>query len=107
MIGAIQPPLELSPTLFGGGTEAMFPSPTAVGYASPASAVENEKGSSKAALAGETALGELVVSGGGLMATRTNRGRPLTRAHRDLNAFVIGTEAGLLRNESRKTVTTI
>ena len=59
MIGAIQPPLELSPTLFGGGTEAMFPSPTAVGYASPASAVENEKGSSKAALAGETALGAL------------------------------------------------
>ena len=37
----------------------MFPSCAAVGYASRASAVENEKRSSKAASAGETALGEL------------------------------------------------
>ena len=37
----------------------MFPSCAGVGYASPASAVENEKGSSKASAAGETALGEL------------------------------------------------
>jgi RNA polymerase sigma-70 factor (ECF subfamily) len=40
------------------GAEAMFPSSAAVGYASLASAVENEKGSTKTA-AGETALGDL------------------------------------------------
>jgi hypothetical protein len=55
----------------------------------------------------ETALGELIVSGGGLMATGTNRCRTLARTHRDLNPFVIGAEARLLVNESRKTVTTI
>ena len=55
----------------------------------------------------ETALGELIVSGGGLMAARANRRRTLARAHGDLNALVIGTEAGLLVNESRKTVTAV
>ena len=39
--------------------EAIFPSSDGVGYASPASAVEKEKGSSKATSAGETALGDL------------------------------------------------
>jgi hypothetical protein len=52
----------------------------------------------------ETALGELVVSGGRLMAARTNGGRPLARTHGDLNALVIGTETGLPVNESGKTV---
>ena len=55
----------------------------------------------------ETPLGELIVSGGGLMAARTNRRRTLARTHGDLNTLVIGTEAGLLVNESRKTVTAI
>src|ERR1700686_698131 len=55
----------------------------------------------------ETALGELVVSGGRLMAARTNGGQPLARTHGDLNALVIGTETGLPVNESGKTVTTI
>lgn len=40
-------------------SEPMFPSCALVGYAPPASAVENAKGSSKANAAGETALGEL------------------------------------------------
>ena len=39
--------------------ELMFPSCIAVGYALPASAVGNEKGSSKTATASETALGDL------------------------------------------------
>src|ERR1035438_341480 len=55
----------------------------------------------------ETALGELIVSGGRLMATRTNRRRTFARTHRDLNTLVIGAETGLLVNESRKTVTTV
>ena len=59
MISAAQSPLDLYRPLFGVGAEAMFPSCAAVGYASRASAVENEKRSSKAASAGETALGEL------------------------------------------------
>jgi len=59
MIFATQTPLGLAPPLLGACTEAMFSSSVAVGYASPASAVEKEKGSTKAASAGETALGEL------------------------------------------------
>jgi hypothetical protein len=55
----------------------------------------------------ETARRELVVSGSGLMAARTNCGRTLARTHRDFNPFVIGAEARLLVNESRKTMTTI
>ncbi len=55
----------------------------------------------------ETPLGELIVSGGGLMAARTNRLGTLARTHGDFNALVIGTEAGLLVNESRKAVAPI
>src|SRR5947209_11186787 len=55
----------------------------------------------------ETALGELIVSGGRLMAARTNRRRTFARTHRDLNTLVIGAETGLLVNESRKAVTAV
>ena len=50
----------------------------------------------------EAPFGELIVTGGGLMTTRTKRLRSLARTNGDLNALVIGTEAGLLVNESRK-----
>jgi RNA polymerase sigma-70 factor (ECF subfamily) len=59
MISATQHPPDLGQSLLGVCAEAMFPSCAAVGYAPHASAVENEKGSSKASVAGETALGEL------------------------------------------------
>jgi RNA polymerase sigma-70 factor (ECF subfamily) len=59
MIGAIQTPRERKLPFLWGCTEAMFPSSVVVGYASPASAVENEKGTLQATSAGETALGEL------------------------------------------------
>ena len=55
----------------------------------------------------ETALGELIVSRGRLMAARTNRRRTFARTHRDLNTLVIGAETGLLVNESRKAVTAV
>src|SRR6202451_425276 len=55
----------------------------------------------------ESALGEFVISGAGLVALRTNRLRALPGTHRDLDTLVIGTETCLLINESRKTVTTI
>ena len=55
----------------------------------------------------ETPFGELIVSGGGLMAARTNRLGAFARTYGDLNALVIGTEAGLPVNESRKTVAPI
>src|SRR6266700_2214571 len=48
----------------------------------------------------ESALGELIVSGCGLVTTRTNRLRALPGTHRDLDTLVIGTETGLLINES-------
>ena len=48
----------------------------------------------------ETPLGELIVSGRGLMAARADGRRTLARPHGDLNALVVGTEAGLLVNES-------
>ena len=48
----------------------------------------------------EPPLGELIVSGSGLMAARTDRRRPLARPHSDLDAFVVGTEAGILVNET-------
>jgi RNA polymerase sigma-70 factor (ECF subfamily) len=59
MISASQPPPEPKLPFLWGCAEAMFPSAVAVGYASPASALENEKGTSQATAAGETALGEL------------------------------------------------
>src|SRR5262245_2416987 len=55
----------------------------------------------------KTALGELIVSGGRLMAARTNRGRTVARTHRNLNTLVIGAETRLLVNESRKAVTAV
>ena len=55
----------------------------------------------------ETPLGELIVSGGGQMAARTDGLGALARTHGDFNALVIGTEAGLLVNESRKAVAPI
>jgi hypothetical protein len=55
----------------------------------------------------ETALGELIVSGGRLMAARTNRRRTFARTHGDFDALVIGTETGLLINESRKVAATV
>src|SRR5882757_8479624 len=48
----------------------------------------------------KTALRELIVSGGRLMAARTNRRRTFAWTHRDLNTLVIGAETGLLVNES-------
>ena len=59
MISAIQPLIERKLPFLRACAEAMFPSSVAVGYASPASALENEKETSKATSAGETALGEL------------------------------------------------
>jgi len=50
---------------------------------------------------------KLIVSGGGLLAARTNCFGAPARAYGDLNAPVIGTEASLLVNESRKAVTPI
>ena len=48
----------------------------------------------------ETPLGELIVTGGRLVATGTNGGRTFAWANSDFNASVIGTEAGLLINEA-------
>jgi hypothetical protein len=55
----------------------------------------------------ETAFGELIVSGSGLMAARTNRFGSLARTHRDFDTSVIRTEASLLVNESRKAMAPI
>ena len=55
----------------------------------------------------ETALGELIVSGGRLMAARTNRGGTFARTHRNLNTLMIGAETCMLINESRKAVTAV
>src|SRR3954454_18430603 len=53
----------------------------------------------------EASFGQLIVSGGGLMAARTNRLGTLAWPHGDFNALVIGAEASLLINESPKAVT--
>src|SRR5205823_2537212 len=55
----------------------------------------------------ETALGELIVFEGRLMAARTNRRRTLARTHRNLNTLMIGAESGLLVNKPRKAVTAV
>ena len=55
----------------------------------------------------EAPLGELIISGGGLVAARTNRFGALARTYGDFNAPVIQTEASLLVNESRKAMTPI
>jgi hypothetical protein len=49
----------------------------------------------------------LIVSGGRLMATRTNRRGTFARTHRDLNALMIGAETGLPVNKPRKAVTAV
>src|ERR1700693_4949329 len=55
----------------------------------------------------ETPFGELIVTGGGLMAARTDGLGALARTHGDFDALVIRTETGLLVNESRKAVAPI
>jgi hypothetical protein len=55
----------------------------------------------------EAALGELVVSRSGLMATRTDRPRAFACTHGNLDALVVRTEAGVVVDESRKMVATI
>ena len=55
----------------------------------------------------ETALRALIVSWGELMTARANCRRTFARTNIDLNTLVIGTEAGLLVDESRKTVTAV
>jgi hypothetical protein len=55
----------------------------------------------------ETTFFRLIVSGPRLMAPRANGPRTLARTHGDVDAFVIGTESGVLINESGKAVTTI
>jgi len=42
-----------------------------------------------------------------LVAARTNRRRTFARSHSNINTLVIGAEAGLLVNESRKAVTAV
>jgi hypothetical protein len=44
----------------------------------------------------EAPLGELIVAGRRQMAAGTDRGRAAARAHRDLDALLIGAEAGVL-----------
>jgi len=55
----------------------------------------------------EPPLGELIVTGCRLVTPRADRRRTFTRTDSDLNALVIGTEAGLLVNKPRKTVATV
>src|SRR5579871_5019763 len=55
----------------------------------------------------EATLGELIVSGGRLMAARTNRRRAFARTHRNLNTLMIEAETSLLVNKPRKAVTAV
>jgi hypothetical protein len=55
----------------------------------------------------ESPLGELVVTRCRLMAAQTDRRRPFARTHGNLNIFVIGAEAGLLVNKTRKVMTVV
>src|ERR1700722_3379502 len=55
----------------------------------------------------ETALGQLIVSGGRLMAARTNCRRTFARPHCNFNTLMIGAETGLLVNKPRKAVTAV
>jgi uncharacterized protein YlxW (UPF0749 family) len=55
----------------------------------------------------EAALAELVVTGSGLVATRTHRFCALAGTHGDLDTLVIGAEMGRVINESWKTMATI
>jgi hypothetical protein len=55
----------------------------------------------------EPPLGELIVTGGWLVATGTDRRGTFARADSDFNASVIGTEAGLLINEASEMMAVI
>jgi hypothetical protein len=55
----------------------------------------------------EPPLGELIVTGGRLMATGADRRGTFARADSDLNASAIGTEAGLLIDEAREMMAVI
>jgi len=50
----------------------------------------------------ESPFGELIVTAPRLMAARTDRRRTFARTHGNLNSLVIGTEGGLLVNETRE-----
>jgi hypothetical protein len=54
-----------------------------------------------------TPFRELIVTGCWLMATGTNRRRTFARSHGDFDAFVIGTEAGMLVNEPPEMMTAV
>jgi hypothetical protein len=55
----------------------------------------------------EPPLGELIVTGGRLVATGTDRRGTFAWADSDFNASVIGTEAGLLINEASEMMAAI
>src|SRR5215475_12034686 len=55
----------------------------------------------------EATLAELIVSGSGPAAARTNRPGTLAQKYVDFHALVIGAEASFLIHEPRKTVTSI
>jgi hypothetical protein len=52
-------------------------------------------------------LGELIVAGRGLMAARADGGGTLARSHGDLNALVVGSESGLVVDESPEAVAAV
>jgi hypothetical protein len=66
---------------------------------------ENEESPERNEL--EPTLGELIVPARGPMAARADRRGALTWTHGDLDALVIGPEAGLVVDETGKTVATI
>ena len=55
----------------------------------------------------EAPLGQLIVTRRRLMAPGTDRRRTLARTHGELDAFVIGTEAGMLVNEAPEMMTAV
>jgi hypothetical protein len=55
----------------------------------------------------EAPLRELIVSRRRLMAAGTPGGRAFARAHRDLDALGIGSEAGVVVNETRETMASV
>jgi hypothetical protein len=55
----------------------------------------------------ETALGKPIVAGGGLMAAGADSDRTPARPDRDLNGLVVGGEAGVVVNESPKSVASV
>ena len=55
----------------------------------------------------ETPLRELIVAGRGLMAPRADGGGTLARSHEDLYALVVGSESGLVVDESPEAVAAI